>query len=61
MFIPSKDMDALYSALFALCPTEESQQRLTQINKDRDTLRDRHSTVIQMMSHTIIAMELWGR
>lgn len=62
MFIPSKDMDALYSALFALCPTEETQQRLAQINKDRDTpIRDRHSVVIQMMSHTIIAMELWGR
>lgn len=56
-FIPDKDMDALYAALFALCPTEASQQRLAEINKDRDRVHDRRGAVIQMMSHTIIAME----
>lgn len=56
-FIPDKDMDALYSALFALCPTDASQQTLALINKNRDALHDRRGAVIQMMSHTIIAME----
>lgn len=58
-YIPDKDMDTLYSALFALCPTEETQQRLSRINKERHPHSPelRHSNVIQMMSHTLIAME----
>lgn len=56
-YIPDKDMDALYSALLALCPTEETQLRLSQINKNRDRIVTRHSAVIRMMAHTVIAME----
>lgn len=56
-FIPDKDMDALYSALFALCPNEASQRRLAEINRDRDKLHDRRGVAIAMMSRTIIAME----
>jgi hypothetical protein len=56
MFIPDKDKDALYSALFALCPTEGTQQRLAEINNQRNWVTCK-LWAIQMMSHAIIAME----